>query len=73
MNLNLDEKLAACKASSMYEVLKSVENGTLYYDGEKIDLMVFLDDGIIRKLEVENGNNERVELFDVDDIDIEMI
>lgn len=61
--IKLDEKIEMCKKYKNYIQVKKIENGLLYFDGEKIDIEEFLK-GNIKKVEYEE-KNEVIDYFDI--------
>lgn len=45
-NSNLEEKENECMKFSDYEILKKIQDGILYFDGQRIDLIEFYHDNI---------------------------
>jgi len=67
--IKLDEKIEMCKKNDGYEkLLKKIENGILYKNGEKIDMQEFLN-GNIKVIEPEEKRIED-EYFDITKWDI---
>ena len=57
-NIKLNEKIEKCRQFSDYDVLKNVERGILYYDGERIDFDEFMNGNI--KVVENNENKEEI-------------
>ena len=67
--IKLAEKIEMCKKYDLYEkILKKLENGILYLNGDRIDIEEFLN-GNIKKIEPEEKRTED-EYFDITKWDI---
>ena len=67
--IKLAEKIEMCKKYDLYEkILKKVENGILYLNGDRIDIEEFLN-GNIKKIESEEKRVED-EYFDITKWDV---
>lgn len=72
-DFNLLDKLAMCKGFPGYEEFIKIKDGILYYDGERIQLDEFLNNGNIKKLENDKKNQKEEFMVNIDDIDIELL
>lgn len=69
---NLLDKLEKCKGFIGYEDLIKIKDGVLYYDGEKIKLDEFLNNGNVEKIGYEEIQKKDIFPINIDDMEIEM-
>ncbi len=74
-NLKLEERIEKCKELEEYKTMQEIENGTLYFNGDKLDILEFLNGNkvIVKKDELNNknkhnsnNNQEDIEFLDID-------
>ena len=75
-NVNNDEKLTKKEEMATtlpgYLEFRQIQDGILYYDGQRLDLYEFLNNETLKVIE-EHTDKEANIMFNVDDIDIEML
>ena len=72
-DVNLRDKLGVCKGFPGYEEFIKIKDGILYYDGERIQLDEFLNNGNIKKVEIYQKKENKDFMINIDEIDIEML
>lgn len=70
--LGLEEKLKQCRAMPNYYQLADLENGILYYDGKKIEINEFVENGNIIDVRVDEVSSYK-DISDEEDIEIELL
>lgn len=62
----IEERLKKCEELGEYETLKSIINGTLYYDGSKLDIEEFFNGNNVIIGTLDGSNNEEIEIEFID-------
>lgn len=70
--LKLNKILEICEKQNEYNLYKSIQNGTLYYCGDKINIEEFFNGNILKINEEDNKLDRKNDKIDYDSIDIEI-
>ena len=71
-NNKIEERVAKCKETNLYKEIKDIEFGTLYFNGEMLDVQEFLKGNKVvldNKNESADNNNALDDGFEIEFVD----